>query len=392
MSSQIIETNPTSGSATTSSVRDNFGFAKTEINELQRMTEDRVVTSGDYDVQVADFANNVTLAEGVRILIEVGSLSGGAGSANDTTTPTLNVDSTGAKTIVRQDGSALVAGDLKAGQYLDLIYDATATKWVWLNSPYAQLITSLKQDIAANIYPVGSIFTTTTNYSDASNGAAVTTALGMASTVQWSRYAKGRTIVGFDSGYTPSAATASADDVIQLTFTASEGESGQLHPFGVGDTITTSGFTTSQANVTNGTVTEATANTIKYASSSSISSGATVTIGSGKVVNTAMDVALEAGGASNHVLSQAEMNHNHQWNKTESDSGGFDRFIEMDGVSNSSEDSTFDESGNKLLYTDQYEMRQNTYTSANRGLTGGTITAHNNLQPYITTYIWKRTA
>ena len=134
MSSSIVETNPTSGSATTSSVRDNFGYAKTEIEELQRMTEDRVVTTGDYDVQVADFSNNVTLAEGVRILIEIGSLSGGAGSANDTTTPTLNVDSTGAKTIVRQDGSALVAGDLKAGQYCDLVYDATATKWVWLNS------------------------------------------------------------------------------------------------------------------------------------------------------------------------------------------------------------------------------------------------------------------
>ena len=134
MSSQIIETNPTSGSATTSSVRDNFGFAKTEINNLERMTEDRVVTTGDYDVQVADFTNDVTLAEGVRILIEIGSLSGGAGSANDTTTPTLNVDSTGAKTIIRQDGSAVKAGDLKAGQYCDLVYDATATKWVWLNS------------------------------------------------------------------------------------------------------------------------------------------------------------------------------------------------------------------------------------------------------------------
>ena len=134
MSSQIIETNPTSGSATTSSVRDNFGFAKTEINNLERMTEDRVVTTGDYDIQVANFTNDVTLAEGVRILIEIGSLSGGAGSANDTTTPTLNVDTTGAKTIVRQDGSALVAGDLKAGQYCDLVYDATATKWVWLNS------------------------------------------------------------------------------------------------------------------------------------------------------------------------------------------------------------------------------------------------------------------
>lgn len=134
MSSQIIETNPTSGSATTSSVRDNFGFAKTEINNLERMTEDRVVTTGDYDVQVANFTNDVTLAEGVRILIEIGSLSGGAGSANDTTTPTLNVDSTGAKTIIRQDGSAVKAGDLKAGQYCDLVYDATATKWVWLNS------------------------------------------------------------------------------------------------------------------------------------------------------------------------------------------------------------------------------------------------------------------
>ena len=98
------------------------------------MTEDKVVTTGDYDVQVANFANDVTLAEGVRISIEVGSLSGGANNANDTATPTLNVDATGAKTIIRQDGSALVAGDLKAGQYCDLIYDATATKWVWLNS------------------------------------------------------------------------------------------------------------------------------------------------------------------------------------------------------------------------------------------------------------------
>ena len=140
MSSQIIDTNPTAGSATTQSVRDNFGFAKTEINNLERLTEDKVVTTGDYAFQVADFSNNVTLAEGVRISIEVGSLSGGTNNANDTTTPTLNVDSTGAKTIVRQDGSALVAGDLKAGQYCDLIYDATATKWVWLNSVSESLL------------------------------------------------------------------------------------------------------------------------------------------------------------------------------------------------------------------------------------------------------------
>lgn len=98
------------------------------------------------------------------------------------------------------------------------------------------------------------------------------------------------------------------------------------------------------------------------------------------------------GGEYNHTLSQAEMNHNHQWNKTESDSGGSDNFIDMKSVSNSTEDSTFDGSGNKLLYSDRFEMRQNTFTSANRGLTDGTVTAHNNIQPYQTAYMWERTA
>jgi hypothetical protein len=136
VSSQIIETNPTSGSATTSSVRDNFGFAKTEINNLERMTEDKVITTngGSVNTQDANFANDLTLAEGVRISVEIGT-----GLTTTNTTPTLNVDGTGDKTIVRQDGSALVAGDLKEGQYCDFIYAASGgshiqDKWVWLNS------------------------------------------------------------------------------------------------------------------------------------------------------------------------------------------------------------------------------------------------------------------
>ena len=98
-------------------------------------------------------------------------------------------------------------------------------------------------------------------------------------------------------------------------------------------------------------------------------------------------------GEYNHTLTQGEMSHNHQWNKKESDgSNTHDNFIKMDRVSNNLEDSTFDDAGNKLNYSDEYEMRQNTYTSANRGLTGGTVTGHNNIQPYITVYMWKRTA
>jgi len=129
VSSAINDTLPQQGNATTASVRNNFVAAKTEINNLERLTEDKVVTAGSADAQTANFSNDVTLAEGVRISVEIG-----AGLTTTSATPTLNVDSTGAKTIVRQDGSALVAGDLKAGQYCDLIYDATATKWVWLNS------------------------------------------------------------------------------------------------------------------------------------------------------------------------------------------------------------------------------------------------------------------
>jgi hypothetical protein len=383
VTSAIVPTNPVQGNATTSSVRFNFEKAHDEINVLQRMsTEVKETSSSDGVSYTANFTDAVVLGEGVRVSVEINTV-------NTNTAPTLNANGTGAKTIVRQDGSALVAGDLKAGQYVDLIYDATATKWVWLNSPYAQLITSLKEEIAANVYPVGSIFTTTTDYSDSSNGAAVTTALGMASTVQWSRYAKGRTIVGFDSGYTPSAAaTSSSDNVIQLTFTASEGESGQLHPFGVGDTITTSGFTTSQANVTNGTVTEATANTIKYASSSSISSGATVTIGSGKVVNTAMDTALEAGGASTLTKDMLPA-HSHLVVKNEASTG-------TDITTSSQTIGRIRSQGSGGLINSNFEYDLGAVSSgrADSGQTSDTGSggSNNNLQPYITTYIWKRTA
>jgi hypothetical protein len=42
-----------------------------------------------------------------------------------TTTPTLNVNGLGAKTIVQADGTAMVAGDLKGNAILDLVYDGT---------------------------------------------------------------------------------------------------------------------------------------------------------------------------------------------------------------------------------------------------------------------------
>ena len=347
MSSQIIETNPTSGSATTSSVRVNFGHAKTEISELQRMTKDRVVTS-TVNAMTADFATDVVLAEGVRITVEIGDTNTLGGAS-----VTLDVDSTNAKQVVRQDGSDIAIGDLKAGQYADLIYDATSSgKWVWLNSPYAQLITSLKEEIAANIYPVGSIFTTTTDYSDASNGVAVTTALGMASTVQWSRYAQGRTIVGADLGTTINSASSSSN-VVTLVVTS--------HGLSAGDSITVSGFTSDTDANGSFTVDSTTSTNIVY-TASNVSDGS-ITGSDLLVKNNAFD-AGDTGGAANHVLTIAEIpSHTH----TYTDGYGSDGNIGDEPFEGQQED------------------------SRTSGATGGGG-AHNNLQPYITTYIWKRTA
>ena len=401
MSSQIIETNPTSGSATTSSVRENFGIAKTEISELQRMTKDRVVTS-TVNAMTADFATDVVLAEGVRITVEIGDTNTLGGAS-----VTLDVDSTNAKQVVRQDGSDIAIGDLKAGQYADLIYDATSSgKWVWLNSPYAQLITSLKEEIAANIYPVGSIFTTTTDYSDASNGVAVTTALGMASTVQWSRYAQGRTIVGADLGTTINSASSSSN-VVTLVVTS--------HGLSAGDSITVSGFTSDTDANGSFTVDSTTSTNIVY-TASNVSDGS-ITGSDLLVKNNAFD-AGDTGGAANHVLSKEEFQHLHvtgSFTSTFGDDVFFPTSDRLDTtVYGDVPAGTFSNSlgSSNTTYTGRRVDGDSGGTSAATFVTSGIVddstktmhtfplhndatvenTAHNNLQPYITTYIWKRTA
>lgn len=91
MASSIDDNNPTTGSPTTDSVRQNFTRAKNEINGLLRSSLDVVTTLGSGTAYVADFSNNVVKAEGARIIVK-------AHLAN-TGSATLNVDATGASTI-----------------------------------------------------------------------------------------------------------------------------------------------------------------------------------------------------------------------------------------------------------------------------------------------------
>ena len=127
MTSQIVRTNPTAGTATTSSVRNNFGFAADEINRLLRATTDKKVTAGTATL-TATFSNVPTfaLADGVRVLLEIGF-------ANTTATPTLNVNGSGDKPIKKSDNTDLAIGDLVAGGYYEFVYSSLNNYWLVLN-------------------------------------------------------------------------------------------------------------------------------------------------------------------------------------------------------------------------------------------------------------------
>ena len=129
MTSAIVRTNPTSGTATTSSVRDNFGFAADEINVLQRSsTELKNATGGPVSYNV-DFGSSpvFSLVDGARVSVRI--------NVTNTSAPLIIVSpGISPVAIVKSDGSALAAGDLVADSVYDLMYNATISKWVAFNA------------------------------------------------------------------------------------------------------------------------------------------------------------------------------------------------------------------------------------------------------------------
>lgn len=83
--------------------------------------------AGAADVITADFTPNVSLTNGISVLVR-------AATANLTTTPTFSPDGLTAKVIVKGNNLALAAGDIAgAGHWLELNYDATLDRWVLQN-------------------------------------------------------------------------------------------------------------------------------------------------------------------------------------------------------------------------------------------------------------------
>lgn len=82
---------------------------------------------GSADAITADFTPNVALTNGTTVIVR-------AGVANTTTTPTFAPDGLTAKTIVKGNNLALVAGDIAgAGHWLEMNFDTALDKWVLQN-------------------------------------------------------------------------------------------------------------------------------------------------------------------------------------------------------------------------------------------------------------------
>lgn len=101
------------------------------VNMASTLLSDYKADTGAADVLVITPAPAITAyTAGQRFSFKVAA-------TNLTTTPTLNVNALGAKTIVKMGGSALAAGDLLIGQVMEVEYDGTNMQ---LMTPVANLV------------------------------------------------------------------------------------------------------------------------------------------------------------------------------------------------------------------------------------------------------------
>lgn len=110
---------------------------------------------GTADAITASYTPSITsLFHGMRLFVR-------AAYANATTTPTFTPNSgvISAKTIIKDSGAALNAGDIAgAGNWIEIQYDQTLDKWVLLNPSSHGLLRA-----ANNLSDLGSVATALTN-------------------------------------------------------------------------------------------------------------------------------------------------------------------------------------------------------------------------------------
>ena len=399
MTSAIVRTNPTSGSATTSSVRDNFGASADEINRLLRATTDKAVATG-IDVKSVSFENIPTfeLIDGIRILIEIE-----AGGTTTVADPTLLVNGGSSKFIKRFDGTSLVAGDLIAGGYYELVYDSEedldpvgAGIWKVL-SPTP--VTNTLSLILQGVYPVGSILTTTRSDNPGDLDYFYTgTTFGT-----WEAYAEGRVIAGIKADFDLNLSTAvlglNIGGVSRVTWTTTAD-----HGLTLGDLVEVSGvpFVTTNINGTYVVRNVTSATTFEY---DKIGATESYTADSDSILALkTFNTVNEESGVEYNLDKQSEVrNHSHQVTFFTTDIGGGENLYAQ--TNSTAATFSYDVQGNVIPvgsgagsypnYADRSLYTSDNILNEGAASDIGDTTINdftNNVQPTIATYIWTRTA
>ena len=395
MTSAIVRTNPTSGSATTSSVRDNFGASADEINRLLRATTDKAVATG-IDVKSVSFGNIPTFAliDGIRILIEIE-----AGGTTTVANPSLIVNGGSSKLIRSFDGTSLITGDLVEGGYYELVYDSEADldpvgAGIWkVLSPTP--VTNTLSLILQGIYPVGSILTTTRsdNPGDLDYFYAGTT-FGT-----WVAYAEGRVIAGikadFDLNLSTAALGLNGGGISRVTWTTTA-----AHGLSLGDLVEVSGvpYVTTDINGTYVVRNVTSTTSFEY---DKIGAAESYTADSDSILalKTFNTVNEESGVEYNLDENSIVAEHSHQWVAKDKNITPYAFvYATTNGGSSSLNNSTWNVTGGEVSVSsgtnpDDSYTDTTIYNQPAPGAGDTTINDFtNNVQPTIATYIWTRTA
>lgn len=167
-------------------------------------------------------ALTVTLANAPAALTDNMEILVRAAAANTTTTPTLNLNSLGAKTITKLGGAALTAGDLVGNLYeMTLRYNLANTRWELLNPPPIGFIADATNG-GINVSSTGGTATLNIKPSDLLTKASPTSSDSfMIMDAAASSAAKTATIPSIFAGLATKAAPTTSDSVVIIDVAAS---------------------------------------------------------------------------------------------------------------------------------------------------------------------------
>jgi hypothetical protein len=134
-----------------------------QLADVRTLAEDiggKNVSAGTDTVTLTTSSTVTAYYDGLRLTFIAGGTNTGAA--------TLNVDSVGAKAIVKAGGTALAAGDIASGMAVDVVYDASqgSGSWMLLNPSLGAL-----QPLDADLTTIAGLTATSDNFLQAKSSA-----------------------------------------------------------------------------------------------------------------------------------------------------------------------------------------------------------------------------